>query len=134
MMKVFTLEEARNLLVKIKPIVEDINMKKEELFEIYSRLEEEEDDLEKMYYQTKAKELESLIKRDFMRIEELGGVIKGVDPILVDFLSYHQGRYIWLCWKEDEETIMYWHELNDGFAGRKPIEYLQEPPSERTSL
>ncbi len=124
-MKVFTLEEARNLLVKIKPIIEDINLKKEELFEIYSRLEDEQDELEKMYYQTKVKEIESLIKKGFLRIEELGGVIKGVDPILVDFLSYHEGRYIWLCWKEDEDTIMYWHELNDGFAGRKPVEDLE---------
>ncbi len=130
-MKVFTLEEARNLLVKIKPIVEDINLKKNELFEIYSRLEEEEDDLERMYYQTKLKELESLVRQGFMRIEELGGVIKGVDPILVDFLSYHEGRYIWLCWKEDEETIMFWHELNDGFAGRKPIEFLDSAEKEK---
>ena len=130
-MKVFTLEEARNLLVKIKPIVEDINLKKSELFEIYSRLEEEEDDLERMYYQTKLKELESLVRQGFMRIEELGGVIKGVDPRLVDFLSYHEGRYIWLCWKEDEETIMFWHELNDGFAGRKPIEFLDSAEKEK---
>jgi len=77
-MKVFSLEEARNLLIKIKPIVEDINLKKSELFEIYSRLEEEQDELEKMYYQTK-----------------------------------------------DEETIMFWHELNDGFSGRKPVDYLK---------
>ncbi len=124
-MKVFSLEEARDLLVKIKPIVEDINMKKEELYEIYNRLEDEQDELEKMYYQTKVKELENLIKNGFMRIEELGGVIKGIDPILVDFLSYHEGRYIWLCWREDEDTIRFWHELNDGFAGRKPVELLQ---------
>jgi len=123
-MKVFTLEEARSVLVKIKPIVEDINLKRAELLDAYSRLEEEEDDLEKMYYQAKVKELESLVRENFMRIEELGGVIKGIDPILVDFLSYHEGRYIWLCWKEDEETIMYWHELESGFAGRKPIESL----------
>jgi len=124
-MKVFTLKEARNLLVKIKPIVEDINIKKNELFEIYARLEDEQDDLEKMYFQTKAKEIESLIRQGFLRIEELGGVIKGVDPILVDFLSYHDGRYIWLCWREDEDTIRYWHELNDGFAGRRPVEDLE---------
>ncbi len=124
-MKVFTLEDARKAVVKIKPIVEDINLKREELYDIYSRLEEEQDELEKMYYQTKVKELENLIKSGFMRIEELGGVIKGIDPILVDFLSYHEGRYIWLCWKEDEETIMFWHELNDGFAGRRPVEELK---------
>ncbi len=128
-MKVFTLDEARELLVKVKPIVEDINIKKSELFDIYSRLEEEQDELEKMYHQTKVKELESLIRQGFMRIEELGGVIKGVDPILVDFLSYHEDRYIWLCWREDEDTIRFWHELNDGFAGRKPVEYLESSES-----
>ena len=125
-MKVFTLEEARELLVKIKPIVEDINLKKQELYEIYTRLEEENDDLERMFYQSRIKELESLIKRGFLRVEELGGVIKGVEPILVDFLSFYDGRYIWLCWREDEETIMFWHELNDGFAGRRPVEYLED--------
>jgi len=124
-MKVFTLEEARNTLVKIKPIVEDINLKKEELFETYARLEEEQDDLERMYYQTKIKEIESLVRQNLMRIEELGGVIKGIDPILVDFLSYYEGRYIWLCWKEGEDTIMFWHELSDGFAGRKPVDHLK---------
>jgi len=124
-MKVFTLREARELLDRIKPIVADINSRKEELMEIYPRIEEEEDDLERMYYQTKAREVESLIKRDFLRIEEMGGVVKGVDPILIDFLSYHGGRYIWLCWREDEETIMFWHELNDGFTGRKPVNQLE---------
>ncbi len=128
-MKVFTLQEARDLLVRIKEIVADINSRKEELMDIYPRIEDEEDDLERMYYQTRAREIESLIKRDFLRIEEMGGVVKGVDPILIDFLSYYGGRYIWLCWREDEETIMFWHELNDGFTGRKPVNQLEEQGS-----
>ena len=125
-MKVFTLEQARELLQKIKPIVEDISLKKEELMDIYPRAEEEEDDLERMYYQTKAREIESQIKRNFLRIEEMGGVVKNVDPVQIDFLSYYGGRYIWLCWREDEETIMFWHELNDGITGRKPVSELEE--------
>ena len=125
-MKVFTLREARNLLVKIKPIVEDIRQKRESLNELYQELIAQEDELERMYLKTKIKELEAQIRRHFARIEELGGVIKGLDPILIDFLSEHEGRYIWLCWKEGEETIMYWHELNEGFAGRRPVEELEE--------
>ncbi len=125
-MKVFTLEQARELLHKIKPIVEDISLKKEELMDIYPRIEDEEDDLERMYYQTKAREIESLIRRNFLRIEEMGGVVKNVDPVQIDFLSYYGGRYIWLCWREDEETIMFWHELNDGITGRKPVSELEE--------
>ncbi|HID66229.1 MAG TPA: DUF2203 family protein, partial [Aquificaceae bacterium] len=75
---------------------------------------------------TKIKEIEAQIKRHLARIEELGGVIKGIEPLLVDFLSEYNGRYIWLCWKEDEETIMYWHELSEGFAGRKPVKELEK--------
>ncbi|RMH06804.1 MAG: DUF2203 family protein [Aquificota bacterium] len=125
-MKVFDLETARELVAVIKPIVEEINAKREELYSCISRLEEEQDPLERMYLESHIKDLESHIRRLFQKIEALGGVIKGIDPILVDFLSFHKNRYVWLCWKEDEETIRYWHELDEGFAGRKPIEELYE--------
>jgi len=125
-MKVFDLETARDLITLIKPIVEDINLKKEELRDCLIRLEEEGDTLEKMYLESHIKDLDADIRKLFQKIEALGGVIKGIDPILVDFLSFHQNRYIWLCWKEDEDTIMYWHELDEGFVGRKPIDLLYE--------
>jgi hypothetical protein len=125
-MKVFDLDTARETLVLIKPIVEEINTKRMELTEAYERLQEEQDPLERMYLESHIKDLEALIDSLFRKIEALGGVIKGIDPILVDFLSFHKNRYIWLCWKEDEDTIMYWHELNEGFAGRKPISLLEE--------
>ncbi|WP_448588065.1 DUF2203 domain-containing protein [Thermocrinis sp.] len=125
-MKVFDLDTARETIVLIKPIIEEINLKRIELMEAYERLQEEEDSLEKMYLESHVRELDKVIDSLFRKIEALGGVIKGVDPILVDFLSFHKNRYIWLCWKEDEDTIMYWHELNEGFAGRKPIRILEE--------
>jgi len=125
-MKVFDLDTARETLVVIKPIVEEINTKRMELTEAYERLQEEQDPLERMYLESHIKDLEALIDSLFRKIEALGGVIKGIDPILVDFLSFHKNRYIWLCWKEDEDTIMYWHELSEGFAGRKPISLLEE--------
>ncbi len=125
-MKVFDIDTARELITVIKPIVEDINSKREELYSCLLRLEEETDNLEKLYLQSHLKDLDMDIRRLFQKIEALGGVIKGIDPILVDFLSFHQNRYIWLCWKEDEDTLMYWHELDEGFAGRKPIELLYE--------
>jgi Uncharacterized conserved protein len=125
-MKVFDLDTARETLVVIKPIVEEINAKRMELTETYERLQEEQDPLERMYLESHIRDLEALIDSLFRKIEALGGVIKGIDPILVDFLSFHKNRYIWLCWKEDEDTIMYWHELNEGFAGRKPITLLEE--------
>ncbi len=125
-MKIFDIDTARDLITVIKPIVEEINLKKEELYSCLARLEEEKDELERLYLKSHIEDLDTEIRRLFQKIEALGGVIKGIDPIIVDFLSFHQNRYIWLCWKEDEDTIMYWHELDEGFAGRKPIELLYE--------
>ncbi|MEJ5339601.1 MAG: DUF2203 domain-containing protein [Aquificaceae bacterium] len=125
-MKVFDIDTARDLIAVIKPIVEEINLKREELYSCVAKLEEEGDELEKLYLQSHINDLDMDIRRLFQKIEALGGVIKGVDPILVDFLSFHQNRYIWLCWKEDEDTLMFWHELDEGFAGRKPIDQLYE--------
>ncbi|MFN3870959.1 MAG: DUF2203 domain-containing protein [Aquificaceae bacterium] len=129
-MKLFDLETARELITVIKPIVEEINLKREGLQECIFKLEEEKDLLERMYIESHIKDLETDIRRLFQKIETLGGVIKGIDPILVDFLSFHQNRYIWLCWKEDEDTIMYWHELDEGFVGRKPIDLLWKQEEE----
>ncbi|MGZ8502421.1 MAG: DUF2203 family protein, partial [Candidatus Limnocylindrales bacterium] len=31
------------------------------------------------------------------------------------------GRQVWLCWQLGEGSIGWWHELEDGFAGRRPL-------------
>jgi len=32
-----------------------------------------------------------------------------------------EGREVFFCWKSDEEDIEFYHELEEGFSGRKPI-------------
>ncbi len=31
------------------------------------------------------------------------------------------GKLVWLCWRFDEEEVGFYHALDEGFAGRKPI-------------
>jgi hypothetical protein len=38
---------------------------------------------------------------------------------LIDFPALANGRQIWLCWRLGEGPIEYWHEMDDGFAGRR---------------
>lgn len=45
----------------------------------------------------------------------------GLENGLVDFPSTYEGRWIYLCWQRGEEEIVAWHELEGGFAGRKPL-------------
>ncbi|MDO8611932.1 MAG: DUF2203 family protein [Dehalococcoidia bacterium] len=40
----------------------------------------------------------------------------------MDFLSEREGRDVYLCWKLGEPDIRWWHELETGFAGRRPLE------------
>ena len=54
-------------------------------------------------------------------VQEIGVEIKRIDPALIDFRSERFGRIVYLCWQEGEDTIRYWHDLDDGFAGRRPL-------------
>ncbi len=54
-------------------------------------------------------------------VQEIGCLIKGFDPVLVDFPTLHQGRIVLLCWKFGEPSISYWHETSGNFYTRQPI-------------
>ena len=47
--------------------------------------------------------------------------IKDLDRGLIDFPAYHDGREVYLCWERGEEGIEFWHELDDGYAGRERL-------------
>jgi hypothetical protein len=56
-----------------------------------------------------------------IEIQEVGCVVKDLDTGLLDFPARLDGEEIYLCWKLGEERIGYWHRVEEGFAGRKPI-------------
>ena len=51
----------------------------------------------------------------------LGVELKDVEQGLVDFRGKVGSREAYLCWRDGEERITHWHELDAGFGGRKPI-------------
>jgi hypothetical protein len=55
------------------------------------------------------------------RLDELGVQLKDASIGLVDFLSYHEGELVELCWKLGEDEVGHWHRIGEGYAGRKPI-------------
>ncbi len=62
------------------------------------------------------------LREVFERIEQMGVLVKDLDIGLIDFLTLYQGREVCLCWKLGEERIRFWHGMEEGFAGRKPID------------
>ena len=55
------------------------------------------------------------------QLESLGCLLKDLDRGLVDFYSLRDGEIVFLCWKLGEEGIRYWHGVEDGFDGRRPL-------------
>jgi len=75
-------------------------------------------------YVTIKQKLNSVVTKFYQAIEDLentGVVIKGIDEGLLDFPSKRFDDEIWLCWKQGETEIKFWHEKDIGFSGRKPI-------------
>jgi hypothetical protein len=56
------------------------------------------------------------------KVQELGAEVKDLEVGLIDFLTRYHGREVYLCWKLGEEGIRFWHSLEEGFRGRKPID------------
>jgi hypothetical protein len=59
------------------------------------------------------------------RLEELGVVLKDVDLGLLDFPAEREGEEVLLCWHVGEDSVAFWHGLDEGFAGRKPIDWSE---------
>jgi hypothetical protein len=54
-------------------------------------------------------------------LERLGVELKDLDLGLVDFPTEVQGRDALLCWQYGEPEVAFWHGLDEGFVGRRPL-------------
>jgi hypothetical protein len=58
------------------------------------------------------------------RIDALGLTLRDIEQGLVDFPALVSGRQVWLCWQRGEAAIGWWHGLDSGFSGRRPLASL----------
>ena len=115
--KYFTPEEARKTLPLVNKIVKDILSTTREMRLLAEEIgphAEENEDIKKM-----AADVEGFMSE----LEEIGCFFKDWNFTigLVDFPAMIDGEEVFLCWKSDEEDIEYYHGMEEGFAGRKPI-------------
>jgi hypothetical protein len=65
---------------------------------------------------------EQRAKDALAEIDSIGVQVKDLSIGLLDFPCEVEGQTILLCWKLGEKSIKHWHGLEEGFAGRKPID------------
>ena len=124
--KIYTAEDARELLPEIRPRLTKLQ-------DIWTKLEPHREEARQIGKRVDdggatlpgAGEYFLLInqlKQKLAYFEMAGVEIKDLSTGLIDFPSLRGGRVVYLCWRMGEETITHWHETNVGFAGRQPLE------------
>jgi hypothetical protein len=130
-MRHFTPEEANEALEVIRPLVERMVERRRAHAATLERQEELEGRIRgngggippatlaaaAAEVDREARELSRLVDR----IGEYGVQVKDVDVGLIDFPALRRGETVLLCWQLGEDEIGYWHRLEDGFAGRRPL-------------
>lgn len=122
----FTLEEANNKLDEIRNLVELMISLKKKLdgkgYDVFNH----------QYFggygpngegvfPAEMEEMVDIVKK----ISNDGVLIKGIDAGLIDFPHIRKsGEEVYLCWKQGEGDIAYWHSIPEGFAGRRTISEL----------
>jgi len=122
--KYFTPADARRTLPLVKKIVKDILDTSREMRLLADELNG------KIKGDPVVEKLGIDIESFLLELEEIGCFFKDWNFTigLVDFPSVIDNREVFLCWKSDEDDIRFYHDVQEGYAGRKPIpeEYFIE--------
>ena len=133
MPKRFTLAEARSMLPGIRRLLSEAVAAKagyEEAENSFQALAQEVifrggmtvDRERALDIRDRRDRLAQQLKQMLESLQQTGCVIKNLDIGLVDFPTLFRGEEVYLCWKLDESDIVFWHGVDEGFAGRKTID------------
>ena len=132
----FTIEQAEKFLPKIQKFVERAQRLRDKiswLLETHDVVLEVSNEDGFHYFVTEQvrvnKEFHKLYYQFYKVIEdlnEIGVIVKDIDDGLIDFPFKANGEEAFLCWQLGEDRIRYWHSLEEGFEGRRPIVDVDE--------
>jgi len=134
--KYFALAEANRTLPLVKRIVGDIVVLHPQWRDLVSRYEvvaaqakpEWGESREQIDLRNQIERVAREINAYLQELEQIGCVFKGFDEGLVDFYGKLDGRDVFWCWKQGEDRIDHWHELEAGYQGRQPIPEVVSNP------
>jgi hypothetical protein len=131
MARTFTVEEANAAVVELRPIVEQMVRHGHNLAaaqrrqaELVTRIAGNGGDMAPSDLREAAGTIESeaaAIAKCADLIDAAGAQIKSLEEGLLDFPALRGDEVVLLCWKLGEDEIGYWHGVDEGFAGRKPL-------------
>jgi hypothetical protein len=127
MFRYFTIKSANEALPGVIEKFNNLKKQKNEIIKTEQELQSPVSNFEE--YMTRKQKLNSEMTKFYQLIEDLestGVSLKGLDQGLLDFPSKRFDEDVWLCWKDGETEIKFWHDMDSGFNGRKPITVSDE--------
>ena len=130
--RIFTLDEANRLLPTLRPLLTRLVAERQALRTLQRQLEEFRtrasrdggampgEDLSRA--RQESDRLRATIRDTAEEVQALGCLVKDLDVGLVDFPALRRRERVLLCWRLGEDRIRFWHGLEEGFAGRKPLD------------
>lgn len=129
--RLFTPDEANSALGRVRPLAE-------RMVEVRVRLAQLEDEQREVLrivagngsgegvgdartpeFAKLARELQELAEE----LTLVGVEVKDADTGLLDFPAERAGEPVLLCWRVGEDAVEWYHGLEDGFAGRRRIDW-----------
>jgi hypothetical protein len=130
MFSYFTVTSANEALPKIIEKFKALQKQKQEIQRLEAQLNSQMSaSFNLANYVTIKQQLNDAITRFYSAVADLertGVVLKSLEEGLLDFPSMRFDQEVWLCWKEGEKEIKFWHEKDVGFMGRKPLSVSDE--------
>ena len=134
-MKLFTPEEANEALEMVRPLTAELvrerrrlERRRAELGAVRAKVAGnggDFDNVEISQAQDEADEALTGVEHAIAALDELGVQVKDLDRGLIDFPALHpaDGAIVLLCWHLGEDGVRFWHGVEEGFAGRKPLPF-----------
>jgi hypothetical protein len=125
--KHFTVEQANRALVLLKRVVADVILGYRELHDLQEALDVAQIGhraRQARFYSDRLRNVVARLQTCLDELREVGVEIRDWSLGVVDFPAMAGGREVCLCWQFGEPRVMYWHEMDEGDSGRKPIETL----------
>jgi hypothetical protein len=130
--RLFTAQQANAALPEIRPLVERLVEHRADLLVATARLAELSagvagnggriDPAQRSAFADAAAAAEEGIRATVDSLAQAGVLVKDLDAGLVDFPAEREGRPVFLCWQLGEDEVRFWHGVEEGFAGRKPLQ------------
>lgn len=118
-MGLFTLEEAREVLSGLRPVLDEIVRLRADAAELgASARSGVRTPLGGLAEQ---KALQARLDEVMTAVQQTGVVLESLAPLLLDFPADLEGVPVLLCWLEGEPGLDWYHRADLGVAGRRPL-------------